>query len=110
MEIIGKYVGLFCNERDLLYNACENALFVSVDFARSNPELIDYFFVIDDYSHEDLISFIGQNPLNPFKFMDKIEVFHSIHLKIEELSRRLINEEEVEGVTTVLYQSLAIQE
>jgi hypothetical protein len=81
-----------------------------VDFARSNPELIDYFFVIDDYSHEDLISFIGQNPLNPFKFMDKIEVFHSIHLKIEELSRRLINEEEVEGVTTVLYQSLAIQE
>lgn len=110
LKYIGEYAALFCTEEDLLMNRTENALMVSTRFLRSHPELMDYFFVLDDFSHDDIISIIGQNPMNPFKFLDKLEVFHSIHLKIKEFTEQLSDLKEMEGMSTVLYQTIAIDE
>ncbi len=110
LDCIGEYSALFCTEEDLLMNRTENALMVSTRFVRSHPECCDYFFLLDDYSHDDIISIIGQNPMNPFKFLDKLEVFHSIHLKIQEFSQQLSDLKEMENVSTILYQTIAIEE
>jgi hypothetical protein len=110
LECIGEYAALFCTEEDLLMNRTENALIVSTRFVRSHPQISDYFFVLDEYSHDEIISMIGQNPMNPFKFLDKLEVFHSIHLKIQDFTQQLGDLKEMESVSTVLYQTIAIEE
>lgn len=110
LEYIGEYTALFCTEEDLLMTRTDNALMVSTRFIRTHPELSDYFFILDNYSLDEIISIIGQNPINPFKYLDRIEVFHSIHLKIQEMTQEFSELKELEGVSTVLYQTIAIQE
>ena len=110
MNFKGQFVGLFCNEDDFVSDTGKRTVFVNRQFVKTHPEVKKHFFIMDDYTIDDITSVISQNPLNPFKHIDRVDVFYSIHLRIQELTEKIDCQKDVEEVMTAIYPGIAINE